>query len=190
MNYLWIWIYAYVSAVIYICAHEHTYLLRSTRYTYNFNTMLQLIEAFQAFKWSICKNLCCKKCSVCQVFIYIIWDEANVLIWHVYFIPAGLIRELWKLASLWSLQFTLFFIAWHCPLFEGEFHWNYLPFKILWQLRKMYCYFFKLWQLYKIPLSDWNDSSHNYPWLWCSGKVTNSVCFEDLLSPKFVFLSF
>lgn len=79
--------------------------------------------------------------------------------------------------SLVSSIYFLFFIAWHCPSFEGEFHWNYLSFKIS-DIFKIYCYFLNINNYIKIPLSDWNDLNHNYPWLSCSGKITNLNALE------------
>lgn len=43
-------IYMHMSNVLYIWAYMYTNLLNGTLYTYNFNTMLQLIEFFKAFK--------------------------------------------------------------------------------------------------------------------------------------------
>lgn len=93
--------------------------------------------------------------------------------------------------SLVSSIYSLFFIAWHCPSFEGEFHWNYLSFKISWHLRKkVIAIFLNINKYIKISLSDWNDLSHNYPWLSCSGKVTDLNVLEIFFRPKFVFLLF
>lgn len=74
---------------------------------------------------------------VYQVLIYINWDKTNVLIWHVYFIQAGLIIELWKLSTIWFTLFTLCFLKFDTVLHLNKSSIEILSFKIFWHLESM-----------------------------------------------------